>query len=148
MDIWTLSRNELLDLKAKIEFRLSLLDTPKSNSDIFYKCLIGILKQKIGGKYTPEYQSYSKGKGKFTLKIKEVADYLEEFLMDCEPNYKHNWLPVWYKLYIQLVIERLEELNWVINMGTILNMYELYPGILNKAYPSYVENGWIGAILK
>lgn len=150
MNIDKMSKMELILLKTKIELRLSFLEDNSDIYQLFYKCMTEELKNTTGAVYPKTYKGFTKKyKSGIVSNCKVAAENLHEIVViNLGDNYNTIKLAKFYKICISLGIEKIIEMDWNINIQTIVGMVDMFPTLFNKAYPFYIQFGWLNSLLE
>lgn len=137
---------ELKEIEKKISV-LKSLKRARNNSDrsetelaLFYQIIIDELFIVIS---SPKVKFEVFRKKDSYKKLVEAFDFINEFLklaMGCELTQRDKQRG--YILFAKLMIEH--QLKWTnkpLTIQLVLNSYQRFPGLVDKAYPQYIRNG-------
>lgn len=138
----TLVLNKVQVLLAKENSKIQ-----ETDEELFYNCLVSKCKEKLGG-YFISFNIYRNRGNYYKLQeaLHSVNTFLSTWYLKGNIGTKEEKVQI-YKLYADLLFSYAKEINIPIIVNSLVNCYERFPSLLNKAYPGYVESGLLGLIL-
>lgn len=148
----TLPQDQLKGLKSKIEFCLQQESIPtkkqlgKVGDNLLLDTIIVGIKKHLKGFY---FQSDNKTKAR----ANEIQDCLDNYLCELLQDESSKKIfkvfrKKFYSIYVDLIINDL--LSWdkapPLNIQIVLSWYSKFAGLLDKAFPGYIESGLIKLI--
>ena len=144
--IENMTKEELFELRDKIDYKLSTMDikiTPETI--IFFDVLSEFLIKNNYGDY-PNLYIIKKKNLKLFKKIVRVQEDLDKFLNSINTNLSKINKIKYYNIIIKILVLDLE--SWcTINLETILNNMTNFKNILEKSFPMYLESGVLNFLI-
>lgn len=151
IDITNLSEKELLKLRDKIDLQLELKQ-PKTETDLsvelFHNACIIAFKNKLGMELPPLY-SIKKGQPKLYKAIVNTHKWLVnslEFLFKSKPTKVEK--VKYFNMFINMMLDYYSSKGWEFNYLMLLNNWAVFPSLLDKAFPDYIEAGVFKLLFK
>lgn len=151
-----MSVKELKELKAKVSFLLDNKATKEINIkhegyvQLFLDVLDNSLQKRLLKKVPPLAILRASSKHRNTLlKLYKAVGSLNDW-SDTVLGRKLNRPErlTMYNLACELTCDYLSNINVPINLPTIINCYEKFPSLIQKAFPGYIESGLLHIVLQ
>lgn len=154
-DFSSMTKKELEKEKAKIEALLVAKSRKKTEDisprlEMFYRGLASQFMLYFNHKLPPLYVlAGRKNKYLYNL-IHQVLSYLDEWLervLKRKP--KRTECARLYVLYGELMIRNITDNTTIPTiLRTVLQMYESFPAVFDRAFPDYIQSGLVEVVLK
>ena len=81
-------------------------------------------------------------------KINEATVFLNEFLYNLIERTPYLEDKVkWYTLYTEICTQYLQKIQVILTTSTLVNLYQMFPSLLDQAFPGYAKNHVITMVL-
>ncbi len=144
-ELKNLSKKDLLNLKNKIDLLLTK-ESNETNEELFYGIIIAYLDSILKSKFS-YYDTYKTNPHYPRLKI--ATKYIDSYCQELFGKVSKTERVRFYKLYVELVVEMIKKnKDLSLSIPLVLNYHEMFPGLLEKAFPGYIAGGLAKYILK
>jgi len=139
-------KERIRELKLELaNLELLCSDYDAQDVDIFYTYLCKELQ-----KHTRQKQqaiTILKAKNKKLYKqLKQITELLNDFAFDNDVREKRDIYNL-YQIACELICENIVDMGIPLSFKAFLNHIDLFPGLLNKAYPGYLKSGLLKFLL-
>jgi len=148
-----LSAQRLKEIKTKIDFLLLSQNIRYAEDDsdllIFYNSITTEIYKRIKRVQLDLHVKRKRHKHSYK-KIIEVKGYLEDYLKEIiDEDVTKIMLKKWYIIYSKIVCDYIFfiEKNKPLTVDNVLRYYNIFPELLDKEYPEYINNGLVKLIL-
>ena len=81
-------------------------------------------------------------------KINEATTFLNKYLYNLiEKTPSSEDKVKWYVLYTEICTQYLQKIQVILTVSTLINLYQMFPSLLDMAFPGYSKSGIISFIL-
>lgn len=144
-ELKNLPRKELINLKNKIDLLLAK-ESNETNEELFYWVVATYLDEILKSKFL-YYHTYKTNPSYSRLKI--ATKYIDSYCQELFGKVSKTERVRFYKLYVELVVEMIKKnKDLSLSVPLVLNYHEMFPGLLEKAFPGYIAGGLAKYILK
>lgn len=141
--IATLPKDTLTKAVAVVRGHAATSSSPVNTPDprrleAFYSALAETAKRHLSTSSAPvsEYLKRSKG-----AVLREASESVDAFITECFGSHlRLRDRILIYQLYAKLMAEYLIEINAPISINSMLNTHRRFPGVLNRAFPGYLQS--------
>jgi hypothetical protein len=143
-----MTKKELLQEKAKIDFFLTSSSKTSSNVEAFYTSLGEYFEEEYSKKLLP--LTILKAKVDKTLYknittfCEEIDDWLDSVLK--RSVHLHERMRI-YQITIELIGKYIIDCKGVVSVKRIVDSRDNFPGVIEKAFPGYIKSGLVDLIL-
>ena len=144
-ELKNLSKKDLINLRNKIDLLLKD-EANETNEVIFYEVITTYLSNIMKSKF--QYYSLFK-KTSYYSNLKTTTKYVDSYCQELFGKVSKTERVKFYKLYIELIVEMIKKnKDLSLSIPLVLNYHEMFPGLLEKAFPGYIAGGLAKYILK
>ena len=150
-DYIDMSEEELREEKGKIDYFLSNKTAGNridSNLDIFYNSLIDYFNDSLSTNIVPLISIRNRTNKTLYNSIKRMQHLIDKWTDTIlKRDIKRTERIKIYKLVFELIGQFILDNNKVLSLTSIILYQNMFPGVIERAFPGYIKSGMIDLIL-
>jgi len=149
----TLTSEQLEGLKHHIDYFAktkgnSVANVPRTGDMLLYESLKSVLSRKLKTRFDNIQTWIMKNPRLFKI-LKSRSDLIEAFIED---NFKKDISKIeknrLYIIFINVVADRVEQTRVPLSLTSTLSFLNNLPGLVDKAFPGYIQSGLMDALIQ